>query len=121
MVIVFINHKKYRMSHEKNMQIIDALTRCAIECSHCAMACLDEDDVNILKRCIRLDLDCAEICRTTASLLSRGSEHGEHLLKECAEICNACADECDKHSRMEHCKRCAEECRRCAEECAAMV
>ena len=46
------------------------------------MACLDEEDVNMMKQCIKLDIDCADICRLTASLLSRGSEHGEHLLKE---------------------------------------
>lgn len=109
------------MSQEKNMGLIEALNRCAIECSHCAMACLDERDVNMLSNCIKLDLDCAEICRTVSSLLSRGSEHGEHLLKECIEICHACADECEKHSHMDHCKRCAEECRHCAEECEAIA
>ncbi|TMI62409.1 MAG: four-helix bundle copper-binding protein [Bacteroidetes bacterium] len=109
------------MSHEKNIGLIEMLNRCAIECSHCAMACLNEDHVKMLNRCIKLDLDCAELCRTIASLLSRGSEHGEHLLKECVELCNVCADECEKHSHMQHCKRCAEVCRECAEECSAMA
>lgn len=118
---IIVNSKIRHMSHEKNIVLIDALNRCAIECSHCAMACLDEEDVKMLKQCIKLDLDCAEVCRVTASLLSRGSEHGEHLLKECAEICIACADECAKYSHMEHCKRCAEECRHCADECTAMA
>lgn len=108
------------MSHEKHMVLIETLNDCAIECSHCAMACLDEEDVSMLRHCIKLDLDCAEICRTTASMLSRGSEHGEHLLKECVEICNACAEECEKHSHMEHCRRCAEECRLCADECSVI-
>ena len=109
------------MSHEKSIVLIEALTRCAFECSHCAMACLDEDDIKTLGQCIKLDLDCAEVCRTTASLLSRGSDHGVHLLEECAEICNACADECEKHSHMEHCKRCAEVCTACAEACQGRV
>jgi hypothetical protein len=108
------------MSHERHIVVIETLNRCAIECSHCAMACLDEEDVKMLAQCIRLDLDCAEVCRTAASLLSRGSEHGEHLLKECVEICNACAEECEKHSHMEHCRRCAEECRLCADECSVI-
>ena len=109
------------MSHEKNIALIEALNNCATECSHCAMACLDEQDVKMLTACIKLDIDCAEVCRVTASLLSRGSEHGIHLLKECAELCDACAEECDKHSYMEHCKRCAVVCRDCAEECIAMA
>lgn len=105
------------MSHEKNKELIDILNRCAIECSHCATACLDENDVKMMVKCINLDLDCADVCRLTAVLLSRGSEHGKHMLKECAEICDACAQECEKHSHMEHCKQCAESCRRCAEAC----
>ena len=109
------------MSHEKNQALIYALNNCATECGHCAMACLDEQDVAMLTKCIKLDLDCAEVCRFTASLLSRGSEHGIHLLKECAEICDACADECEKHSHMMHCKKCAVVCRDCAEECSEMV
>jgi hypothetical protein len=109
------------MSHEKNIALIKALNNCATECSHCAMACLGEEDVKMLTACIKLDIDCAEVCRLTASLLSRGSEHGIHLLKECAELCDACAEECDKHSHMEHCKRCAFVCRDCAEECSAMA
>lgn len=103
------------MAHEQNKQLMDALTNCAAEGNYCATACLDEDDVKMLVKCIRLDMDCADICTLTATLIARGSEHGNHLLKECAEICNACADECEKHTHMEHCKSCAEACRKCAE------
>ena len=52
------------------------------------MACLDEEDVKAMTQCSKLKTDCADVCRITASLLSRGSEHGKHLLKECAEIWN---------------------------------
>ena len=109
------------MSHEKNQRLIDALNDCATECSHCAMACLDEKDVKMLAKCIKLDIDCADICRLTVSLLSRDSEHGLHLLRECAEVCIACSTECEKHSHMEHCKKCAAVCRHCAEECSEMA
>lgn len=109
------------MAHEQNKQLLDALNNCAAECNHCTTACLEEQDVQMLTKCIRLDIDCAAICTLTASLVARGSEHGRHMLKECAEVCNACAEECEKHaSHMEHCKRCAETCRACAEACAAI-
>ena len=110
------------MSHEHHTQLIAALNNCATECNHCATACLDEPDVQMLVSCIRMDLDCADICRVTATLLARGSEHGKHLLKECAEVCNACAQECEKHAHHhEHCKRCAEACRSCAEACTSVA
>ena len=109
------------MSHEQNKGLLEALTKCVAECNHCAAACLDEDDVKMLARCIKLDIDCAEICNLAISFVSRGSEHAEHILDECAEICNECAKECEKHSHMEHCKRCAEACRACAEACQSGV
>lgn len=109
------------MSHEKNIALIQELNNCAMECSHCAMACLDEEDVKMLTRCIKLNIDCADVCRLAASLLSRGSEHGLHLLDECAELCDACADECESHADMGHCKKCAEVCRHCAGTCIEMV
>ena len=109
------------MAHQENQSLLEALNNCAAECNHCATACLDEQDVKMLARCIKLDLDCADICQLTASYVARGSEHANHLLKECAEICEACAAECEKHTHMEHCKRCAVACRRCAEACMQTV
>ena len=107
------------MSHEHHRELIAVLNNCASECNHCLTSCLDEQDVKMFSRCIKLDIDCAEICSLTASLLSRDSEHGHHLLKECAEVCDKCAEECEKHAKMgmEHCRKCAEACRACAEAC----
>lgn len=109
------------MSHQQNQELLAALNKCVAECNHCTTACLDEQDVKMLAKCIKLDIDCAEICSLTAGLIARGSEHGKHLLKECAEVCNACAEECEKHAKMgmEHCRICAEACRACAAACTA--
>ena len=109
------------MSHESNRGLLDALYDCAAECNHCAIACLQEKDVKMLERCIRLDLDCAEICQVAAGYVARGSELANRLLELCAEVCNACADECEKHEHMEHCKRCADICRKCADACSQPV
>lgn len=111
------------MAYENNRELLDALNSCAAECNHCATACLDEQDVNMLSRCIKLDIDCADICQLAAAYVARGSEHTQHLLKECADICEACAAECEKHAAhgMEHCRICAEACRRCAEACTNMA
>ena len=111
------------MSHEEHKSLLNALYNCISECNHCLSACLDEDDVKMMANCIRLDMVCAEICTLTASLIARGSEHGAHLLAECAEVCKACADECQKHADMgiEHCRTCAEACRECAQLCEDQV
>lgn len=109
------------MSHENHKNLLNALNECAIECSHCASDCLEVEDAKSLAKCIKLNLDCAEICRLAISFIARGSEHADHILKECADICEACAMECEKHTHLAHCKKCAEACRKCAKECLQTV
>ena len=108
------------MSHKTNESLISALNNCAAVCNHCTTACLDEEEVKMLAKCIKLDIDCAEICSLIPGFLARGSAHASHLMAECADICTACAEECEKHTHMEHCKECAEACRKCAEACLQM-
>jgi len=88
-------------------------------CHQCASACLDEKEVDTLKACIRLDLECAAICRSTAELMMMDGTYADAFCQVCADICTACAEECEKHAAMgmEHCRVCAEACRLCAEEC----
>ena len=73
-------------------------------------------------QCIRLDLDCADVCLATAGLAARRAGSNEALIKRmlqtCAEACADCAVECEKHAEMhEHCRICADECRRCEGAC----
>lgn len=101
-----------------NQQLIETLNNCAATCHYCTSSCLGEEDIKMLRDCIRLNIDCAQICTTTAALLARNSEHADHLLRECAEVCGLCATECEKHAHhMDHCRECAEACRACEEAC----
>jgi hypothetical protein len=109
------------MAHKDNQQLLELLSRCASTCDHCAMACLDDTVVKDLVHCIKLDLDCAAICRQAAMFVARGSQYAESMLAECAGICLACATECEKHADMQHCKECAEICRECAAACSQPV
>lgn len=108
------------MAHENMRSCIDACNECALDCDHCASACLGEENVKALARCIALDIDCAAVCRMAVAFMARGSEHAAAFCQLCAEICDACAQECERHAKMEHCRRCAESCRKCAEECRRM-
>ncbi|MEO6903605.1 MAG: four-helix bundle copper-binding protein [Bacteroidia bacterium] len=98
--------------------MISILSACADACNTCLTACLKEEEVKKMVSCIRLDMDCAQICEVTAAFISRGSDHAKHLMKECAEICSKCAQECGKHAHMEHCKVCSDMCKKCAEMCS---
>lgn len=101
---------------------INSCYECAQTCTACADACLAENQVSNLRRCIRLNLDCADICDTTGRALSRQTEPEWSLLRTqleaCAEACQVCGDECEQHAdKHEHCRVCMEACRRCEESC----
>ena len=76
--------------------------------------------------CIRLCLDCADVCAAAAGIMSRMSadEPGvlEPLLEACAASCASCGDECARHARLhEHCRICAEACRRAEQACRQLL
>ncbi len=103
-------------------QCIDACFDCAQACTSCADACLGEDHVHELVRCIRLNLDCADVCDTTGRVLSRQTEPDRSLVRSqvetLAQVVKACGDECERHAdKHEHCRVCMEACRRCEESC----
>src|SRR5437764_3363277 len=99
------------MPHPFYGQIIRIASECAEECNICAVACLQEPEVEHLRDCILLDLDCADVCRTLVTLLARTSQFSRDLLQLAASISEQCAEVCEKHRAMEHCRRCAEICR----------
>ena len=51
---------------------IEACLRCAAVCNHCASACLREEEVKMMARCIQLDSECAAICYAAAQVMSIG-------------------------------------------------
>jgi hypothetical protein len=108
------------MAHEQFQSCISACEACADACDRCATACLQEASVQELARCIRLDLDCAALCRVAVGSMARGSELAPVICEACERACEACAEECGRHM-MDHCQRCAEACQRCAEECRRMA
>ena len=116
------------MSHPLAMQT-DDLEHCIEECTRCHEICAET-----MRHCLKLGgehaapehitllLDCAEICRTSADFMLRGSPRHVLTCQACAEICRACAEECEQMGRSdEQMQLCAAECRRCAEVCAHMA
>lgn len=99
---------------------IDACNTCAIACNYCAGSCLQEKDVQMMARCIALDIDCAQMCTLAVAAMARGSEHAQAICNLCADLCQSCAQECDKHD-MKHCKECSKACVQCVKECRQMA
>ena len=105
---------------------IDALSDCAQACTACADDDLSEPDVAELVKCIRLCLDCADVCTATVRAISRQTGYDANvtrsLLEACATTCKSCGDECERHAHMhEHCRVCAEACRHCEQACRELL
>lgn len=74
--------------------------------------------MNKFIRCIQLDRECAAICSFAVQSMASNSPFAKKICALCAEVCTACAIECEKHAHMAHCRDCAKAARRCAAECA---
>lgn len=97
---------------------------CAAICRSCADACLGEAEVADLIQCIRLNLDCADLCAAFAALAARRSGGNVPVIDIAAQACEAacrrCAGECERHAvPHEHCRLCAETCLDFADACRA--
>lgn len=96
-------------------------TACANHCRQCSNACLKVADVKNMIACIQLNNECAAICELAVKYMLADSSFVKQVCKLCADICTACAIECDKHAHMSHCANCASACRACAIVCLEMI
>jgi hypothetical protein len=105
---------------------IDALSDCAQACIADTEADLSEQNLAEMVKCIRLCLDCTDVCTATMGVVSRQAEYDANvtrpLLQACVAICKTCGDECERHApHYEHCRVCAEACRRCERACQDLL
>ena len=104
---------------DKLADCIAACFECAQVCTACADACLSEDMVAELTKCIRTNLDCADQCATTGRALSRHTGYDANLTRAFLE---ACAAECDHHAQhYAHCHVSAAACHRAYDALRAMM
>jgi hypothetical protein len=94
--------------------------QCAAACLDCVNACLEENDQKRMVDCIKLDMECADLCRLAAASIARADKHMREICSLCAVVCKSCTIECTKHLS-EHCQRCAEACQRCSDACTGMT
>ena len=108
---------------------MDEMTQCIQLCQDCHTLC-----IRMIGHCLRLGgrhaapdhirllMDCAQICTTTADYMARGSSFHDRTCSLCSEICRLCAESCEQlRGDDQLIKQCAEMCRRCAESCERMA
>jgi len=96
---------------------------CSAICNSCADACVAEmtrAEPMDMSQCVRLCLDCSDVCQATSRVAMRRTGHDRQLIRTmlatCIEACERCGAECGRHDNP-HCRRCATMCRECADAC----
>jgi hypothetical protein len=111
----------HQMSAEMQQCIQNCLD-CHSICLKTVTHCLQMGGKHAEASYIRLLLDCAEICQTSANFMLRGSDLHARTCAVCAEVCERCAQDCERLAGDDPLmKQCAELCRRCAESCRRMA
>jgi hypothetical protein len=107
--------------HQAEMRrCIELCTECHNVCVETLARCLQHGGEHAEPAHVRLMLDCAEICQTSANFMLRGSELHGRTCGVCADVCERCARDCAGFAE-EFMQRCADACRRCAESCRQMA
>jgi hypothetical protein len=102
-----------------------AMQNCIEACQSCHRTCLEMATSHCLEMGgkhaepshLRLMLDCAQICQTTANFMLAQSEFHTALCVVCADICEACAISCEEIGEMDECVKA---CRECMHECLSL-
>ncbi|BBL77403.1 four-helix bundle copper-binding protein [Methylomagnum ishizawai] len=107
------------MMEEATRACIDACAHCHQICLETAMNhCLETGGEHVAPEHFRLMLGCAQLCRLSADFMLSGVRFHHRLCGLCAEVCEACAHDCERIGGME---RCVAACRACAQSCRQMA
>lgn len=101
---------------------------CIQNCQDCHRACLQtlaycmkQGGRHARPEHLRLLMDCADICLTSAAFMIRASDLHTHICAACAQVCQRCADDCNELSDDLRMKALADTCQHCADSCRAMA
>jgi hypothetical protein len=99
---------------------VDDCIKCYRKCEETLAYCLQQGGKHADPEHIKLMMECAEICRLSASSMMRGTTQSRAISTACAEVCRACAKSCDAFGDDEKMKECAATCFKCADSCESM-
>lgn len=105
---------------------VTACLECSLACTACSDACMAESDIAELVKCIRTDLDCADMCDATVKVLTRQTAYDLVVIRSVVSACLttiiACAEECERHAaHHKHCEISGQVCRRAELACRDLL
>ncbi|BCG59579.1 MULTISPECIES: four-helix bundle copper-binding protein [Paenibacillus] len=104
------------MTRIQYQDCIDACLKCMNACNSSYVSSLKEYDLALLRDCIRMDRECADICAYAIQAMTRQSPYVADICSLCADICEATAKECGRYEQT-HCRNCIDACLDCAKAC----
>jgi len=107
--------------NEQRQECIANCSDCHDVCLETVAYCLQQGGKRGEENHVRLLLDCAEICQTSANFMLRDSDLHGYTCWVCAEVCERCAQECERFGDDPQLEACAEACRQCAASCRQMT
>lgn len=115
-----MDHEHHHYNMSANSGLISAAADCIQKGQVCINHCLyllgqgDKD----MAACAKSVSQMLAICGALQSLANQESTYLPELAAIARDACDACEDECKKHSdKHEACKACRESCAACAKEC----
>ncbi len=115
------------MANHEPLQDSD-VTRCIKNCFSCHRVCLEtlhyclsQRDTHFQGKHIALLQMCAEACELSAKMMISGVPFHRQACVLSFELCEACAEACERYEEDAAMKKCAEFCRQCAESCRGMT
>jgi hypothetical protein len=114
-------HMQSDLDHDMRSAVQIAVD-CAAVCAQAVGHCVNKGGAHAEPAHLILLLACAQSCHTAAQFMAIGSPQHPPICGACAEVCTACAADCERLSNEDPVMRdCADICRKCAESCARMA
>lgn len=110
-----IQGSEFTASDEVRECLRDTLD-CYKSCTETLTKCLTISGKRVKAQHLNLLMDCARMCNTNADFILRNSPYHPQTCGITADICDECADTCDRFEE-DFMKECASVCRRCSESC----
>lgn len=115
-------HKQGKQTRSADVQqCIEECKECHAICMDTVTYCLNVGGAHAQPHHIAILLDCAETCHLSEDSMLRDSAVVPTIGAACADVCDACAIECEKFTGDPQMKACADRCRSCAKACRRMV
>jgi len=112
-----MNHPDH--SGQSMQDCIEACSYCHQVCLQTAMNhCLEAGGKHVEADHFKLMISCAEICQASVNFQLINSPFHRRLCALCADVCEACALDCEKVGGMD---KCVTACKACAESCRKMA